>query len=81
MVSDESIKVVFLELQLRRRHPSGSYDNAGRWYADNSSLIDVRRPTRAWPYSQMVACRSLKYVTRVAYAFCCRNIQELRNRV
>lgn len=51
--------------QSRREHPSGSFDRAGRWYAsdeERASCCNVRGPSRAFPYSQMVHCRTLKHI-------------------
>ena len=70
MVTDNTTKTainrVYRELADREIHPSGSCDRQGRWYADNSHLINVRSPSNSWPYSEMVACRTKKYVTAVA---------------
>lgn len=81
MVSDKNIRIVFLELLLRRRNPSGTFDRYGQWHATNSSLIVVQPLCLIDTWAEMRACRTRKYVTRVAYAFCCSNITELRNRV
>lgn len=75
---DTAIDQIYTELQSRAIHPSGKFDNAGRWYAENSDLISVRSPSRTWPYSQMVACRTKKYVKRVAEKFSCQTVEQLR---
>jgi len=74
----ETINQVYAELQSRSINPSGKFDNAGRWYAENSDLISVRSPSRAWPYSQMLACRTKKYVARVATKYGCETVEQLR---
>lgn len=64
-------------LKNREIHPSGNFDKQGRFYAENADLIDVRTPSRDYPYSQMTACRTLKYVKKVAEKFNCSNINDL----
>lgn len=71
------VEVVYRMLKNRAIHPSGSFDGAQRWYADNQDLINVREPSRAHPYSQMSACRTLKYVKAVARKFKCKSKNEL----
>jgi len=81
MVSHHHINEVFLELVLRRRHPTGMLDKYGCWRTANPALLQSD-PSGSWHYwSELAECRSRAYVTRVAYAFCCGNINELRNRV
>ena len=77
----EAIKTIYRELRDRHINPSGEFDKQGRWYADNSDLINVRTPSRAWPYSEMVACRTKKYVTAVAEKFNCKTVDDLRRHV
>ena len=77
----DSIKTIYQELKSREIHPSGSFDSAGRWYAEHSEFINVREPSRAFPYSQMTACRTLKYVKAVCAEFDCKTEDELRKMV
>ena len=55
-------------LQDRRAHPSGSFDSTGRWYPDADDNCDkcdsIRSPSRAYPYSYLVHCRSYEHVAR-----------------
>ena len=76
---EDAIKEVYQDLKSRRVNPSGSFDSAGRWHSDNGDLISVRPPSRSYPYSEMLACRTLKYVRAVAAQFECSSIEELRN--
>lgn len=53
---------------LRRRdrveHPEGRTDNAGRWYPAESENFDAshyRSPSRSWPWSYMIACRTIAH--------------------
>jgi len=48
----------------RIEHPEGSMDNAGRFYPkglDASVHMGVRSPSRQWPYSYMLRCRTLDH--------------------
>ena len=47
----------------RRVHPEGTFDDGGRWYPSDREDADgsgssVRSPSRAWPYSYMLRCRT-----------------------
>ena len=72
---------VYKQLKDREIHPSGEFDGAGRFYATHRDLIDVRSPSRSWPYSHMTACRTKKYVTKVCEKFNCETVDELKKRV
>lgn len=56
----------FMALQAREINPVGTFDNAGRWYPDVDEKCDccksVRSPSRAYPYSLMLHCRSLRHI-------------------
>ena len=68
-VSIEDIKEVYFMLKERVIHPAGNFDKGGRWWAEHDDLISVRTPSRSFPFSQMTACRTLKYVKAVAEKF------------
>jgi len=74
-------KEVYEKLRDRDINPSGRFDSGGRWYADNDQLISSRSPSRAWPYSQMTACRTLKYVKKVALYYNCKSAADLEMHV
>ena len=76
-----AVQRVFEMLRDREINPCGEFDNAGRFYAEHSDLISVRSPSRRWPYSHMVACRTKKYVLAVAKEFDCQTVSELLNHV
>lgn len=67
----DTIKEVYAMLQAREIHPSGSFDAKKRFYALHSDLINVRTPSAAYPFSELVACRTLKYVKAVCDKFEC----------
>ena len=53
--------------QTRTEHPAGSFDNAKRWYPSgrDGDVIDAgRSPSRAYPNSYNLACRSLAHCER-----------------
>lgn len=66
----QAIDDVYQARKLRLIHPVGQFDNAGRWYpspAEDAGVSGtVRWPSRAWPYSLMVACRTRKHVAALA---------------
>lgn len=77
----EIINEVYKMLKEREIHPSGTFDNAGRFFAHNDDLIDVRYPSRSWPHSHMLACRTKKYVTKVCEKYNCKTKEELINNI
>ena len=80
-MNSKMIDNVYQDLKGRRIHPSGTFDEGGRWYAEHSDLISVRAPSRNWLYSELKACRTKKYVKAVAKKFDCQTEQELRQHV
>lgn len=56
----------YYDLQSRRVHPAGRFDNAQRWTPttqEREKCCDsIRTPTRNYPYSLMVHCRSISHV-------------------
>lgn len=77
----EIIASVYKMLKDRDIHPSGTFAGGGRWHAEHGELICVRMPSRAWPYSEMTACRTLKYVKAVCEKFGCKTEKELMEAV
>lgn len=57
---------MYLDRQYRTVHPDGEFDSGGRWYPDDAEwqpcCAYVRSPSRAWPYSKMVHCRTAEHV-------------------
>lgn len=81
MITKDDIQAVYAALRDRKINPTGSFDGAGRWYAAHADLIDVRSPSRAWPYSQLKACRTRRYVAAVAAKFSPATRAELKSLV
>lgn len=50
----------------RELNPQGGFDNAKRWYPSENErcpcCAHVRSPSRAWPFSLMVHCRTAEHV-------------------
>lgn len=55
---------MYEDLQSRKIHPAGKFDKAGRFYPSEkfSCCSNIRSPSRAFPYSYMVHCRTLGHV-------------------
>ncbi len=73
-MEDEKRKLYLaVEEYFGRKHrmfnPTGTFDKAGRWYPDESERRDccrqVRSPSRRFPYSLMVHCRTIKHVANL----------------
>lgn len=75
------VDTVYRELKGRVIHPAGTFDKAGRFYLEHSDLVSVRSPSRAYPYSEMLAGRTRKYVKAVCEKFGCQSVEELRGMV
>lgn len=60
---------VFIARQNRRNHPDGEFDKQGRWYPSDGESCgccsSVRSPSRAWPYSYMIHCRTAKHIANL----------------
>lgn len=67
-----SALTTFALRQARIEHPEGSFDNAGRFYPSDDEDCGVtsyiRSPSRSWPNSYMLACRSLDHCERLVDA-------------
>ena len=77
-MKNEEIKEVYIALRDRIKNPVGEFDKGGRFYAEYSDLMNVRTPSRSWPYSEMKAARTLKFVRALAET--CQNIDELKQK-
>ncbi len=62
----EQAALEFVLRQDRKHHPDGKFDNGGRWYPSETERCEccdhIRYPSRAYPYSLMVHCRTAKHV-------------------
>ena len=60
----------YLDRKARRSHPDGYFDNGGRWYPDDKyewqkCCSSIRSPSRRFPYSYMLHCRTKKHVANL----------------
>lgn len=59
----------YLDRQSRKSHPSGSFDNGGRWYPSQEEKKDccegLRSPSRSYKWSYMTHCRTAKHVANL----------------
>lgn len=76
-VTDKEIKEVCTLLKERKIHPKGEFDKRGRFYLDDVELVSVRSPSAKFPYSQMVAGRTRKFVNAMADKYKPQNKDEL----
>lgn len=56
----------YVALRDRLQNPEGTFDGAKRWYPDETEkqacCRAVRSPSRHWPYSLLVHCRTAEHV-------------------
>jgi len=68
MNTNSTIEAVaeFVGLSNRATHPDGDFDKAGRWYPHHKCACcsHIRAPSRAYPYSLLVHCRTAEHVYR-----------------
>lgn len=65
-LTKEELKSVYLKLKSRELHPMGEFDKMGRFYLKDSELVSCRAPSTKYPYSQMNAGRTGKFVKAIA---------------
>lgn len=77
---DQAVKT-FIARQDRTAHPAGRTDNGGRWYpAENEKCTCcnmVRSPSREWPWSLMVHCRTTEHIANLYEV----DVKELRSAI
>ena len=54
----------YLDLRDRRADPEGTFDRGGRWHPAETLACcgAIRTPSRAWPYSYLLHCRTVAHV-------------------
>ncbi len=66
MSTIETAATEYRNLKNRISHPDGSFDKGGRWYPSAAETCTccagLRSPSRAYPYSLMVHCRTAVHV-------------------
>jgi len=65
----EEALATYIARRDRQDHPDGKFDNAGRWYPSATErrecCDEVRGPSRAYPYSFLKHCRSLRHCAKL----------------
>ncbi len=60
---------MYIARQARQSHPTGKFDGAGRWYPTESETCScckgIRTPSRSWPFSYMVHCRTAEHIAHL----------------
>lgn len=81
MTKLEKAKQIYIERKSRAKHPDGEFDSGGRWYptaAEKCSCCDtIRKPSRSWPYSLMLHCRTASHIANL----CNVSEKELRKAI
>jgi len=61
--------IEYLQRRDRESDPEGEFDRAGRWYPSDEELQEccysIRSPSRNWPYSLLLHCRTLRHVAHL----------------
>lgn len=74
----------YLSRRERRTHPVGTFDKAGRWYPKgNEKTADcavIRPPSRAYPYSLMLHCRTAAHVAAL-YGVAARDVRRTAKQI
>lgn len=70
-------KLVFQLLKDRKLHPKGEFDKGGRFYLTHGELVNVRSPSRTYPYSQMKAGRTMKFVNALCDEYDVKDLDTL----
>ena len=64
-----TVSEMYYSRKLRLTHPEGHFDKAGRWWPSDreqySCCNAIRTPSRAYPFSLMVHCRTRKHVANL----------------
>lgn len=65
----------------RTENPSGNFDKQGRFYPNSEELQPcctyIRIPSKNWPYSLMVHCRSAEHIANIFGV----EVKELRREI
>jgi hypothetical protein len=56
----------YIDHKARTTHPDGKFDSGGRWHPSDQEqqpcCSSIRNPSRAWPYSLLLHCRTAKHI-------------------
>jgi hypothetical protein len=73
----DAINEVFNLLKDKSIYPKGYFDKAGRFYLHDSDLVNVREPSLKYPYTQLNAGRTKKFVTKIVEKYDCKTVIDI----
>lgn len=76
-VTKDELNQVYEMLKNRELHPAGEFDKRGFFYLEDYELVDVRAPSVKYPYSQMKAGKTSKFVKALAQKYKPQNFDDL----
>lgn len=76
-ITKDDLKTVYVMLKDRQLHPAGEFDKAGRFYLEDAELVDVRAPSAKYPFSQMNAGRTSKFVKAMSEKYKPQTLDQL----
>lgn len=76
LLTKDELKEVYQKLKDRELHPKGKWDSRGCFWLEDAELVDVRKPSPRYPYSQMQAGRTSKFVKSMAEKYKPQSLQE-----
>lgn len=79
VLGKDELKEVYALLKDRKLHPKGTFDSRGCFWLEDDELVDVRQPSPRYPYSQMTAGRTSKFVKAMAEKYKPATLQEFLN--
>ena len=69
-LTQQIVDRIYQDRKNRIAHPDGTFDSGGRWYPSEWEVCEccqnVRTPSRSYPYSQLVHCRTKKHIRNLA---------------
>jgi hypothetical protein len=78
----EIINTIYEMAKNREIHPCGAFDKAKRWQPCDvleGYMGSVRTPSRSYPFSYMIHCRTKKYITTMVTESNIKTIEEAIN--
>jgi hypothetical protein len=79
-LTKDDLKEVYKMLKDRVIHPNGSFDKQGRFYLSDRGIVDVRSPSAKYPYSEMNAGRTAKFVKAMNEKYKPRSLEDFLTR-
>lgn len=68
-VKEYDAALEYIDRKNRDVHPSGDFDNAGRWEPNGEEWCEccsyIRSPSRSYPFSLIVHCRTVGHIAQL----------------